>query len=62
MRSMPKAIAYSIYERQYYDKKIGAFRGTPGLMADEMKRVLPDVEYASGYAWNNSNTFQVGDN
>jgi len=52
---------YSIFERQYYDKKIDAFHGTPGLMPDEIKRVLPDVEYASGFAWPYKNTFQAGD-
>jgi putative ABC transport system permease protein len=52
---------YSVYERQYYDNKIDAFHSTPGLMPDEMKRVLPEVEYASSYAWNYTNTFQVGE-
>jgi len=52
---------YSVYERQYYDNKIDAFHSTPGLMPDEMKRVLPDVEYASAFAWPYKNTFQVGE-
>jgi ABC-type antimicrobial peptide transport system permease subunit len=52
---------YSVYERQYYDNKIDAFHSTPGIMADEMKRVLPDIKYASGMAWEDPSTFQVGD-
>jgi len=52
---------YSVYERQYYDNKIEAFHSTPGIMADEMKRVLPEVQYASGFAWESLATFQVGD-
>ena len=28
---------YSVFERQYYDGKIEAFHGTPGLLAEEMK-------------------------
>lgn len=52
---------YSVYERQYYDNKIDAFHSTPGVMADEMKKVFPEVEYASGFAWENLTTFQVGD-
>lgn len=52
---------YSVYERQYYDNKIDAFHATPGVLADEMKRVLPDVQYASSFAWQEENTFQVGD-
>src|SRR5436190_14731814 len=42
---------YSVYERQYYDNKIDAFHATPGVLGDEMKRVLPDVQYASNFAW-----------
>ena len=52
---------YSVYERQYYDNKIDAFHSTPGVMADEMKRVLPQVQFASGMAWDDLATFQVGD-
>ena len=52
---------YCINERQYYDNKIDAFYSTPGLLADEMKRVLPQVQYASGFAWTDESTFQVGD-
>jgi putative ABC transport system permease protein len=52
---------YSVYERQYYDNKIDAFHSTPGVLADEMKKVLPEVQYASGMAWNDRATFQVGD-
>ena len=52
---------FSVYERQYYDNKIEAFHGTPGVMADEMKKVLPEVKYACGLAWNDLSTFQVGD-
>jgi hypothetical protein len=51
---------YNIYERQYYDSKIDAFNATPGLLADEMKRVLPEVQYASGLAMKDPSTFQVG--
>ena len=52
---------FSIYERQYYDNKIEAFHGTPGIISDEIKKIIPDIEYASGMAWNEKNTFQVGD-
>jgi len=52
---------YSVYERQFYDNKIEAFHGSPGVMADEMKRVLPEVVYASGFAWRDSHTFQSGE-
>ncbi len=52
---------YSVYQRQYYDNKIETFHGGPGLLAQEMKKVFPEVEYSSGFAWNDLSTFQVGD-
>ncbi|MBC7828465.1 MAG: ABC transporter permease [Chitinophagaceae bacterium] len=51
---------FSVYERQYYDNKIEAFHGTPGILYDEIKKVIPEVEYASGMAWNERGTFQAG--
>ncbi len=32
---------------KYRDDGVNAFHGGPGVMADEMKRVLPEVQYAS---------------
>ncbi len=52
---------YSVYERQYYDGKIEAFHATPGVLAEEMKKVLPEVEMSSQMAWNDESTFQVGE-
>ena len=52
---------YSIYERQYYDNKIEAFHGTPGVLPDEVKKVLPEIQYSSGMAWIEERTFQFGD-
>ena len=51
---------YSIYERQYYDNKIEAFHGTPGVLPDEIKKIFPEIEFASGMAWNNFSSFQAG--
>jgi putative ABC transport system permease protein len=50
---------YSVFERQYIDGTVNAFLGGPGVMADEMKRVLPDVQYASNHAWNELSTFEA---
>jgi putative ABC transport system permease protein len=50
---------YSVYERQIRDGVVNAFHGGPGLMADEMKRTLPEVQYASNYAWNELCTFEA---
>ncbi len=52
---------YSIYERQYYDNKIDAFHSTPGVLPDEIKRVMPQVQYSSGFGWQEESAFQVGD-
>ena len=52
---------YSVYERQFYNDKVDVFHSTPGLMADELKRVFPEVEYASGFGWINENSFSLGD-
>jgi len=50
---------YSVYERQNHDGQWSAFHGSPGIMADEMKRVLPEVQYATNFAWNELNTFEA---
>src|ERR1700746_3747682 len=50
---------YSVYEKQYRDGHVDAFYGTPGILADEMKRVMPEVQYATNYAWNELKTFEA---
>lgn len=50
---------YSVFERQYHDGIIDAGHNTPGMMATEMKKVLPEVQYATNYAWNDLNTFEA---
>ena len=50
---------YSIFKKQFYDGKTEATYSTAGVMADELKRVLPGVQYASGYAKTNTNTFEA---
>src|SRR4051812_32362016 len=52
---------FSVYERQFYDGKVEAGYYTPGVLADEMKKVIPEVQYATGFAWENKATFAVGD-
>ena len=50
---------YSVFERRYNDGQIGGGYATQGLMADELKRAFPEIEYATGYAWNELNTFEA---
>jgi putative ABC transport system permease protein len=52
---------YSVYQNTWFDGKIESGHYTPGLMADEMKRVLPEVAQACGFAWNTWNTFAAGE-
>ena len=52
---------YSVYERQYYDGKIESGHYTPGQLAAEMKKNLPEVEMSSGEDGGDRMTFQVGE-
>jgi hypothetical protein len=49
----------SVFEKQYHEGGVNAFHGGPGIMADEMKRVLPDIQYATNYGWNELCTFEA---
>lgn len=51
---------YTVIERQYYDRKIMGQYSVPGVLADEMKKVIPEIQYAAGFSYNDRNTFQVG--
>ena len=37
--------------------KYNAFHGTPGVLADEVKKLMPEVQYATNYAWNELSDF-----
>lgn len=52
---------YSVYERQYHDGEIDGGFYTPGVLAEELKVVYPEVKYATAFAWKDDATFQVGD-
>ncbi|HZY38459.1 MAG TPA: ABC transporter permease [Mucilaginibacter sp.] len=51
---------YQVYERQYYDNRIEGQYSTPGVLANEMKKVIPEVQYATNFGYNNQATFRVG--
>src|ERR1700760_4179766 len=52
---------YSVYENQYYDGKVSSGFYTPGILAAQMKKDLPEVEMSSSFNWPSNNTFQVGE-
>ena len=54
-----KTQLYSVFERRYHDGQINAGYATQGLMPDEMKRVFPEVQYATGTAWSQVSTFEA---
>ncbi|HTE11443.1 MAG TPA: ABC transporter permease [Chitinophagaceae bacterium] len=56
---------YQVFERQYYDGKTEASYPTQGLLAEELKGVIPEIQYASGLeaasASGTLNNFEAGD-
>ncbi len=52
---------YTLYEKQYHDGQVDGFYSTPGVLPDEIKKIIPEIEMSTGYAWTNLNTFQAGD-
>jgi len=52
---------YQVYEREYYDHKIDGNYDTPPLLAVELKRQIPEIEFATTLEEDNeTNTFQAG--
>ncbi|MDB5144321.1 MAG: Duplicated orphan permease [Mucilaginibacter sp.] len=52
---------YQVYEQQHYDNKINGQYYTPGVLAAEIKRVIPEVQYAVNATFYEQHTFKVGD-
>lgn len=50
---------FIIYEEQHYDGIMDGSYATPGLLADELKRAYPEVEYSTGMAWTTYSTFEA---
>ena len=42
---------YQVFERRYADGKIDASYPTQGLLARELQRVIPEIQYASGFEY-----------
>ena len=54
-------LLYQVYEREYYDHKIDGNYDTPALMGEELKKTIPEVQYAlSMENESNTHTFRVG--
>jgi len=54
---------YQVYERNHFDGKIDASYPTQGLLAEELKKVIPEIQYASGLEYASAsgtqNTFEA---
>jgi len=50
---------YQVYERSIHQGVTDAAYYTQGLLADELKRKVPEVQYASGLEQNHPRTFEV---
>ena len=50
---------YQVYERRFYDGKVEADFPTQALLAQELKRVIPEIQYSSSLEWNATNTFEA---
>jgi putative ABC transport system permease protein len=52
---------YMMYEREHIDGKIEAGYWTPGLLTQELKRKVPEIQYATGIFEQDRTNFQVAD-
>ena len=48
---------YVVYSREYVDNKIIGSYDTPGMLGEELKRVMPEVAHACNFAYNQYYTF-----
>ena len=59
-----KKYLYQVYERNYFDGKVDASYPTQGLLAEELKRTVPQIQYASGFEYvsapGSGSTFEAG--
>lgn len=52
-------LLYQVFERNYFDGKVEGNFPTQGLIAGELKKQIPEVQYASSLEWNTTNTFEA---
>ena len=51
---------YRIYMREYFSGKVQGVIWTPGPLADELKKSVPEIEMSTPFSWTNQQTFSVG--
>jgi putative ABC transport system permease protein len=50
---------YQVYERDFFDGKVDASYPTQALLAEELKKTIPEIQYASSLEWNTTNTLEA---
>ena len=52
---------YRIYMKEFFSGKTQGVIWTPGPLAEELKRVIPEIQMSTAFSWPSSQTFMVGD-
>jgi len=52
---------FTVYGKVYGNHKLSGSYEMPGVLADEMKKRIPEVEYATGMGFGETSVFRVGD-
>lgn len=55
------SLLYRIMEREFTVGKVLADEDTPGILAEELKSVFPEVKYAAGFSWPENHVLSAGD-
>lgn len=56
-----KSNLYNVYERVFAENKVEGAYSTPGVLAAELKRRLPEIRYSSAFDGDQSAAFEVGE-
>ncbi|GGM95033.1 ABC transporter permease [Dyadobacter beijingensis] len=51
---------YRIYMREYFSGKVQGVIWTPGPLAEELKKSVPEIEMTTPFSWTSPQTFSVG--
>lgn len=52
---------YRIYMREHFSGKVQGVIWTPGPLAEELKKSVPEIEMTTPYEWASNETFSLGD-
>jgi len=52
---------YRIYMKEYFSGKVQGVIWTPGPLAEELKKSVPEIQMSTPFEWANNQTFSVGD-